>query len=330
MEENNYKNFIPESVMIAITYKCNSKCKMCNIWQNQKTDDLPLEFFHNLDKRLKYINLSGGEPFLRKDLPDVFRIVKKTCPQSKIIISSNGYETDLIFSVAKEILKIDPKIGIRISLDGIGETHNRIRGVGDIYTKALLSMENLKRIGIKNLGFSFTIMDDNAEEIEEVYKLSRKFGVELALALIQNSEIYFHKNDNAINLKAKIERGLDYIIRSELRGWNLKRWARAYYDFGLQYYLLKGERLIPSGAGFDSLFIDCNGNIYPSNLINILIGSIQKGNLRDIWKGGRACEARKMMREKNISESWVICNLRGQMKRNWIKVGWWILRNKFK
>jgi MoaA/NifB/PqqE/SkfB family radical SAM enzyme len=302
---------------------------MCNIWQTEDKVQLPLEFFRNLSAHLRYINLSGGEPFLREDLPEIVAILKKQCPKAKIIISSNGLATEMIEARMKAILAINPKVGVRISIDGIGEAHDAVRGIPGIFGKAMETVERLKKIGVKNLGLSFTIMDFNIDQLVPVYRLSQKLGIELAMALVQNSEIYFAKNDNQARNIDRIERELGTVIREELRSFSPKKWFRAYYDFGLLHYAKFQERLLPSGAGRDSLFIDPQGNIFPSNLINLPMGNIKERSLDDLWSGPRAEGVRSKMKKENITESWIVCTIRGEIKKNIFKVGMWIMKNKF-
>jgi len=319
----------PVDATIAITYKCNSRCQMCNIWQEKNPAQLPMSAFANLSRSLRYINLSGGEPFLRPDLPDIVKLVKERSPQAQIIISSNGFVTDLIIPTMEKILEIDQTVGIRISLDGLKATHNRIRGI-EVFDRAQATIDGLKKIGVKNLGFSFTVMSDNASELPAVFDLSKKLGVELAMALVQNSDIYFQKGDNNIYDLSEINKSLDYVIDKELSSLSPKHWARAFYDYGLKLSANTGQRLLPSGAGLDSLFIDAHGDIYPSNLINIKMGNIIDDDLDNIWQSKNANQVREYMVRNFISESWIICTIRGEMKRHIIKVANWIVINKFK
>lgn len=323
------RKLVPLDATIAITYKCNSRCRMCNIWQIKNPDDLPVLYFYNLSKNLKYINLTGGEPFLRPDLPEIIKIIKQVSPKAKIIISSNGLATDLIIKQVKAILEIDRNIGLRISLDGIGAVHDQVRGLNGFYDRVLATVSALRNLGVKNLGFSFTIMDFNADQIRAVYDLSKKMNLELALALVQNSEVYFKKNDNAIARIDLAAAGLNYIIKEELKSFQIKRWLRAYYDYGLWYYAKFKKRLLKSGAGFDSLFIDPAGDIYPSNLIKLPFGNLGKTKLDKIWNSNLAHEMRREIADKNITESWIICTVRGEMKRHLPKIAWWIIKNKF-
>jgi len=323
------KKYIAQDATVAITYKCNSRCRMCNIWQIENPNELPIAYFYNLSADLKYINLTGGEPFLRPDLPEIIKIIKQVSPKAKIIISSNGLATDLIAKQVKAVLRADKSIGIRISLDGIGRVHDEVRGLSGFYDQALKTISALKELGVRNLGFSFTIMDYNADQIRAVYDLSRKMNLELALALVQNSEIYFKKDDNAIAKIDLVADGLNYIIKEELKSFNIKRWLRAYYNYGLWYYAKFKKRLLKSGAGFDSLFIDPQGEIYPSNLIKLPFGNLGQAKLKEIWQAEAAKRMRQEIKEKNISESWIICTVRGEMKRHLPQIAYWIIKNKF-
>ncbi len=320
----------PIDATIAITHKCNSRCQMCNIWQEKNPIDLSLGAFDNLPKSLRYMNISGGEPFLRQNLPEIIKKIKEKNNKVQIIISSNGLATNMIINSMKVILKIDPSVGIRISIDGTKNTHNRIRGINGMYENTMNTIDNLRKIGVKNLGISFTIMNDNIHELKEVYRMSEKKDLQFALALVQNSDIYFQKNNNEITFIDQVKENLDYIIKEELNSWSIKRWLRAYYDYGLKVYAEKKKRLLPTGAGFDSLFIDSDGKVYPSNLINIPLGNINKDSLNDIWKSDTVKNVRKKINNGEIDESWIICTIRGKIRRHWFKVGLWILANRFK
>lgn len=323
------KTYEPIDATIAITYKCNSRCQMCNIWQDQHPAELPLEYFRNLAPTLKHINLSGGEPFLRADLPEIVRIINEVSPHAQIIISSNGLATEMIREQIGKILAVDPQVGVRISIDGIGAVHDKIRGINGMFEHAIATVKMLKESGVSNLGLSFTIMDDNAGELPKVYDLSRELGIEMALALVQNSDIYFQKDSNHVTALAPVERDLIYLIKKELASWKIKRWLRAFYDYGLLLYARRQQRLLPTGAAKDSLFIDPSGTIYPSNLISLKLGNLGTDKLEKIWHGAEADRTRQEMEAKQISEAWIICTIRGEMKRHLPTVGWWILKHKF-
>jgi len=325
-KKNKYKAV---DATIAITHKCNARCGMCNIWKEENPKNISKDLFEKLSPDLKYINLSGGEPFLNPEIVEICETIKRVSPKAQIIISTNGLSSDLIIETMKKIMLVHDDVGLRVSIDGGKETHNKIRGLL-IYDQALQTIEGLKKIGLKNLGISFTIQDGNIDELLEAYNFAENNDLQFALALVQNSEIYFQKDSNKISNAGKVEVELMKIIRKELRSWNPKRWLRAYYDFGLLYNAKYKKRLLPSGAGFDSLFIDADASVYPSNLINLKMGNLKDNSLVDIWGSPKANDVRNDIISKKIEESWIICTIRGEIKRNAHKVLFWVFINKLK
>lgn len=317
-------------VVLAVTYRCNSRCIMCNIWKKKDYQELPLEIYSNLPPTTKYLNITGGEPFLHPQFIEVFKRVRHACPKAQIVISSNGFATELILKYMKEVIKIDPTIGIRISLDGIEEMHDRTRGIKGFYGNAVKTLQGLKEIGISNLGLSFTIMDHNATHLPKVYDLSRELEIEMAMAMVQSSDIYFQKEDNKITHLNEVKEGLEYVVKRELLTFKPKMWARAFYDYGLWIYATKKQRLLPSGAGIDSVFIDVDGKYYPSNLISLGMGSLKDGKLTETWNQNKTNIVRNKIKDEKIQESWIICTIRGSIRKAKGKVLLWALANKVK
>lgn len=306
-----------KSLVIAITEKCNLRCTMCNIWKTQNPVNLALdnfEKFHNL----KYINISGGEPFLRTDLYEIIKTLKKNNPQVAIIISSNGFLTNQIVGLMEKLIFIDKNIGIRISIDGISDTHDKIRGFSGSFERAIETLKELQKNNIKNLGLAFTISNDNKNELLSVYKLSKQLGIEFSMSSVQNSEIYFNKGDNNIIFDENLEKQINFIIYDQLKSYNLKKWLRAYFDFGLLYYLKNKKRLLPADSGNFSAFIDSYGDVYPSNLINEKIGNIN------------TFEFKNYKYKNKYQEHFSICNTRGSMKKYFYKVIYWVIKEKIK
>ena len=85
---------LPTDAIIAVTYKCNSKCVMCDILKKPVCEEIDVHSYTKLPSSLKYINVSGGEPFLRKNLPEVITVLNETCNNPRIGISTNGLLTE--------------------------------------------------------------------------------------------------------------------------------------------------------------------------------------------------------------------------------------------
>lgn len=312
MKKSNVKDAV-----VAITYNCNAKCQMCNIWQNKALDELKVKDFDNFPKTIKRINITGGEPFLNNEIVSIIKRLKNINPKSNIIISSNGFATNLISERMKEIIEIDPNIGIAVSVDGVGGRHDKIRGVEGGFSKVINTLDNLKALGVKRLKISFTIGDYNYSGLRIVYELARKYDAEFTTTVVHSSENYFAK-ENKVEKKKEIIRMLDWLIKEELKSKKVKQWGRAYYLHGLKEFLKTGERILPDYSGGENIFIDPKGDIYPNDISNNKIGHIEDYKLSEASDE----DIQKMQ------DSWMLCTVRQAMLRNPHKVLPWIMMNR--
>lgn len=283
------------------------------------------DVFLKLPPSLKYINVSGGEPFLREDIVEIVRNLKQAAPKAKIIISSNGFLTEKIIEKMKQMPK---GIGIALSLDGIGKMHDEIRGIPQAFEKVENTLKALKRNGFTNIRLAFTVGTLNVGHLGRVYDFAEKHGVELTLAFAQSSDFYFGGKENFENPDKKIlKEQFEYLIRKELSKFKIKRWLRAYFAYGIYSLATKNEQLLYSPAGEDYFFLDVFGNIYPSVIHNHIMGNIAKKDFSEIWFSKQADEARKEV-QKDTKPAWMICTARTAIIRHPFAVAWWILKKK--
>lgn len=320
---------LPIDCVLAVTYRCNSRCTMCDIWKLKETRELGLEYYKKLPPSLRDINVSGGEPFLRQDIVDLVKILHETCPKARIVISTNGYLTDLIKDKMRQILKFAPNTGVGVSIDGIGEMHDKIRGIPGGFNFSIKTVKTLREeLEMNNLRLAFTISEQNVEHLGKVYDLSRELGAEFTLALAQSSEFFFggKQVEEAPDDKVLKEQ-FGYLIRKELTSWKPKRWVRAYFAKSLFDFVKTGKQALPSKAGKDFFFLDPFGNVYPSVVHNSVMGNLEQNNFSEIWNSPAADLARDRV-AKASQDAWMICTARSAIKRHPLKVGWWILKNK--
>ena len=131
-----------------MTYKCNLRCKICNIWQIPHRKELSIaeieKIFANL-KNICWLDLTGGEITLRKDLADIIGIILKNVKRLTVFhISTNGQPPHRIFSSAKNILRNDLIPVINISIDGPKEINDYLKGKRGAYDSALETFMLLK------------------------------------------------------------------------------------------------------------------------------------------------------------------------------------------
>jgi len=178
-----------EVVVFPCTYKCNGHCIMCTIY-NRKEQDMSIDFFepffaHPELHNLKSINLTGGEPTLRKDLPELTKMIFSHCHSLKeIIINTNGFCTAQVLKQIIDIYDIlNPgiKIWVYVSLDSVDSKAEIIRGVPKAHINAMKTIEKLvllkRKLPNLQVGISCTITSVNYDKLEDVYQYASKLDI---------------------------------------------------------------------------------------------------------------------------------------------------------
>jgi len=164
----------PRTAVVAVTLNCNARCVMCDIWKTRADDELRPEEYAALPATLRDINVSGGEPFLRDDLPEVIAVLRRTCPDARLVISSHGFMTDKVARLLPPILKAAPDIGLRVSLDALGEEHDAIRGIPGGFERARATLDAARSLGVRDLGIGITVMERNLHAVAPLYAFARE------------------------------------------------------------------------------------------------------------------------------------------------------------
>lgn len=304
------------------------RCKMCNIWRNptKSDEEIKASDLKSLPK-LKFINLTGGEPFIRQDLDE---IVEECYRHTKrIVISTSGWFEERIIALAKKF----PNIGIRISIEGLSCKNDELRGQNGGFDKGLRTLLTLREMGIKDIGFGCTVSNNNSEDMLSLYKLSKSLGMEFATAAFHNS-YYFHKDDNVITNTDEVCRNFETLINEQLRENHPKSWFRAFFNMGLINYIEGNRRMLPCEAGTTNFFIDPFGEVYPCNGLEEKfwkesMGNIHSADFMNIWESEQAEKVRAQVRNcpKNC---WMVGTASPVMKKYITHPAKWVVKNKIR
>ncbi len=313
---------------VITTYRCSNKCQMCHTWKfpSKKEEEFKPSLLEKLP-RLSFCNVTGGEPFLRDDLEEIISILQKKA--KRLVISTNGFFTDKIIDLAKK----KKGLGIRISIEGLPATNDELRGMKDGFDHGLRSLLELKKIGLRDIGFGITVSDRNAKDMLELFFLAKYLKIEFATAVVHNS-YYFHKSNNTISKKEDVIACFEELIQEFLKSWKLKNWYRAYFNHGLINCIQGNPRAIPCGSGTDLFFLDPLGEIRPCNGMEEEIwcesmGNLHKSTFDEIWCSDRAYDIRQRVQScpKNC---WMIGTATPAIKKHPLKPTLWVLKHKFR
>jgi MoaA/NifB/PqqE/SkfB family radical SAM enzyme len=296
---------------------------MCNRYKapSKAEEEISVQTIKKLPK-MYFTNITGGEPFIRTDLKDIVRELRKI--SDRIVISTNGFFTDRIVDLCKDF----PDIGIRISIEGLEETNNEIRGIEDGFNRGYTTLKKLVDMGMKDVGFGMTVQDKNAPDLVSLYQLSDKMNMEFATASLHNS-FYFVETKNRIHDRPMVAQHFENLVNELLNSNSPKKWFRAYFNHGLINYIYAQKRLLPCDMSFDTFFIDPYGDVMPCNGTKDkeVMGNLNDQTWEELWNSPEAEAVRKKVRccDRNC---WMIGSVSPAMKKYIWKPGFWVLKHK--
>ncbi|MCK4409306.1 MAG: radical SAM protein, partial [Candidatus Eisenbacteria sp.] len=270
----------PVGCVVAITYRCNARCTVCDIWKRKSRvdEELAPPDYAWLPGSLRSVNVSGGEPFLRDDLVEIVSVIERACPRARVVISTNGLSPSRIERTMAQM----SHIAVRVSIDAVGEKHDEIRGVEGGYEKAVDTVRRLKVLGVSDLGLAATSSEKNPGELLRVENLADELGVSFVASAAHSSPIFFGAHDEDRPTSEEAVGEIAEIMRHELASRNPRNWARAYYMRGLIDYVRGKPRRLPCGAGVDHFYLDPFGDVYPCNISSVRMGDIRDGSFEQI------------------------------------------------
>ena len=309
---------------VIVTYRCNAKCTMCNRYKvpSKPEEEISLETIRKLPE-MYFTNITGGEPFIRDDLKDIVRELYKK--SDRIVISTNGFFTDKIVDLCKEF----PQIGIRISIEGLEQTNNEIRGLEDGYNRGYTTLKKLVDMGMQDVGFGMTVHDRNAADLVPLYNISDELGMEFATASLHNS-FYFVESHNIIKDRLMVAQNFEDLINRLLESNSPKKWFRAYFNHGLINYIFSQKRLLPCDMSFDTFFIDPYGDVMPCNGTKEkqVMGNLNEQSWDELWNSEQAEKVRKFVRNCDRN-CWMIGSVSPAMHKYIYKPALWVVKHKF-
>jgi len=288
----NEKKF-PKVIQLPITYQCNSKCIMCNVWKMDCTNELSIKNFRKaisdeIFKKVEAVGINGGEPSLVKDLEEYVKSILALPNIKSINIISHGFSSKLLLSKLQNIYnlcknrKVD--FSVLISLDGVGETHNIVRGKKGVFEKTLFSIKeisNKKDMYCDNLSLRCTLTKQNIEYWKEldvfvdILNISIEYGIAVDIKRIDNLNIHSIFSILDSNYHKQIAKELFY--EKYLSSDNIYEKFKYY---ALYYYLENQKRLLGCSWKDRDITLDSKGNIYYCAVESDQIGNI----LEDIGK----------------------------------------------
>lgn len=300
------------SLIFQVTNICDSRCITCFNWKvlNKDIDkELTLveidKFTKNLGN-LRTVTIGGGEPFLRNDLPEIVECFVKNNNLSMVAIPTNCLSVDKIINGTERILNIfKGRVKIGLSLDGIDQDHDEIRGVKGNFKNFLETYSRLSKLKKKypnlRLRICTTVFNLNVDKIINLAKYIKENmpeidfygGLELLRGEYNQSKVKEIKPSQFIPVVDEIEKE----FKDDKNFY--KRVVSSIYHRLILDILKKKKQIIPCRIAPFYPVVDALGNVYPCENRD-KIGNLRdfNGDLTKVWQSEKAKQERKSIKRK--------------------------------
>ncbi|MDO8538461.1 MAG: radical SAM protein [archaeon] len=324
----------------AVTNLCNSKCTTCNIWQLYRPGpyDLGKDVFLSEVKaedirkafkdskcfaNIKNVNLTGGEPFLKKDFVEIILTFRELFPEAKFNITSNGLETDYTVKKLKELASHEIFPNITFSIDGMEHEHDRVRGVDGGYNKTMNTILLVqKEISELKMALSFTINPTNYKELPLVFAKSKELGIAFITRYALVNPGFYFNNDMPLNWdpEALIETHQMLMQIKKEKNEHVNPLvgvfsAEKYFFNNMTKQLDVEKRTYECFSGTQGFFMDPYGNIKSCYILEQIFGNIKKQSFDELWFSENAKKARAFIAARKCN-CWTECDTIPSLEKN--------------
>jgi MoaA/NifB/PqqE/SkfB family radical SAM enzyme len=216
-----FKPIRPTVLIYNCTFVCDARCQMCNNWtRGNRKEDMTLEqldgvFNHKFWGAVENLNISGGEPTTRNDLPEMVELFARRLPRlRKIGINTTGLTPHRGIPMLTRIVKFcaerDLLFSARVSLDGVGDIHNQVRNVKRGFDKAGQTIAAMQELAKEYPNFQFgiasTIFATNLTDATNILDWAREQKLDIVFNMLRftdnmlgnrnlEEKIGFHKRE---------------------------------------------------------------------------------------------------------------------------------------
>lgn len=326
----NGKSINLSGVSLFLTWRCNLRCKMCNLWgesgifqkENNKEEEMNFNEYKKIIDEISYFSpevvLTGGEPLLHKEWDKIVNYIRLKKLRG-VVLLTNG--TLLKKNAEKIVGLID---SMNVSLDGPSEVHNKIRGIEGIFEEIIEGIKTVSEVKkIKNsktpyINIAYTIFDMNYLYLKDFLNYFKNSNLEINTIIFQHLEFIDKKGleitkeiYNKFGMKTSVWEGfnynlgeidVEYLIKEikEIKNTNYHNIYPIFFpDFTedelRKYYLSPSEFPQKNPRGCLGPYLEALITPYGDLWIcpDYVLGNLKKENFKELWNSKKAKEFRK-------------------------------------
>ncbi len=295
---------LPISYTLGLTYKCNSRCATCRVYERDNGFELSVDqwrqIFKSIGKSPYWVTLTGGEVFLYPDIVELYYNLVDICKPAIVNIPTNGLLTDRIVDKVWQMAKINQsvKLVVNVSLDSDMPLQNdEIRGVNGYYNKAVATVKKLQELNCDNLsvGIHTVVSKYNIDELPRISQNLKALLKEPNNYITEIAENRVELKNTGLDIspdKDKYANAIECLTQQHKGGMlsNIKQAFRQRYYRNVIRWLNTGDHHLPCYAGYSSCQITPIGELWAccikaeslGNLINVDF------DFKELWDSDKA------------------------------------------
>jgi MoaA/NifB/PqqE/SkfB family radical SAM enzyme len=309
-----WPRMLPLNLTLSPSPKCNSRCLTCNIWMKRE-DELTLEEWDkvlaSLGQTPYWFTISGGEPLMYPHVVELAQLAYEHCRPGVINIPTNA----ILPTIPERVERIarscpQSQVIINLSLDGVGEKHDLIRGVPGNFNKLEQHLEQLLslRNQLKNLaiGIHSVVSVFNVGHLDEIIAYADRsaadqFITEIAEPRVELDTVGLPITPRAEDYAKAIDRLIAYVESKRFTGVSrITEALRVEYYKLVKRILDEQDQVIACYAGWVSAQIYADGTVWPCCVRADNLGNLRDHNydFKEIWFGEKIKEVRRSVAAK--------------------------------
>jgi len=322
----------PITLTYSVTAACQSKCKTCHIGSRYQKNPEIRQRDLNLDEvgrifesmgQIYFFNVSGGEPYLRDDLPQVVKLACRYLKPRMFHIPTNALASERIRDLTEHCLEIleeydlNVPLTVKPSIDGVGSGHDEIRGIKGNFRQLGKTINYLKEIEKRHsnlhLELGTVISNFNIHQLSEIEDYVHSLGVQSYRNEIAEQRAEFFNLGDPITPDSETYERLMVEFAAKIRANLIKKRDLAIITeaFRLVYYdlvvkILKEKRqVIPCYAGISNVHINYDGEVWPCCVLGYCkpMGFLREEgyDFQKVWHSEKADKVRKYIKDGNCA-----------------------------
>ncbi len=310
---------LPINLTVSVTYACPSRCKTCNVWKKRARNLSVEEYrrvFESLGDAVQWVTLSGGDQFLRADLPEVARAVREILRPSVINLPMNGILTHRIQELLPAIAEATrgSQLILNFSLDDVGERHDELRGHRKNYEKVEAMFRFAK--GLQRayshmvIGIHTVVSRHNVDRLPEIAQALKRWQPDSYITEVAEERVELGTIGEPISPDPNAyDRAAEFLMWQIRQRRSRHPVGRLVESFRLEYYelarriLRERVQVIPCYGGWASAQLAPDGEVWGCCVRAESFGNVRERGLDfgKVWGSAEADRFRQSVRARECA-----------------------------